>query len=109
MLRITNEAGQTFRVRCVRKGQRYGLHDCLVHDGDEPLVEFTAVTPGPRCAPACYFVARYPAGVVLRWPDGEGLLLHGRALAWGFGPDQVQQVQGWLRDRCPRCTAPPCR
>ena len=84
MLHITNEAGQTFRARCVRKGDRYGLNGCLVHDGDEPLVEFSDVTPG---AAGRHFVVRYPAGVILEWPEGEGLLLHGRALAWGLGPD----------------------
>ncbi len=96
MLHITNEAGYTFRARCVRKGDRYGLHDCLVHAGDEPLVEFTDATPG---APAAghHLVARYPAGVVLRWPDGEGLWLCGPSLAWRLGPAQVRQVQEWLR------------
>ena len=105
MLHITNEAGQTFRARCVRKGDRYGLNGCLVHDGDEPLVEFSDVTPG---AAGRHFVVRYPARVVLEWPEGEGLLLHGRALAWGLGPAQVRQVQGWLRGCCPACAAPPC-
>ena len=46
MLHVTNDAGRTFRVRCVRRGDRYGLHDCLFHDGEEPLVEFTDVTRG---------------------------------------------------------------
>jgi hypothetical protein len=101
MLHITNEAGCTFRVRCVRKGQRYGLNDCLVHDRDEPLVEFTDVTPGAPAACGHHFVARYLAGAVLHWPDGEDLWLHGRALAWRLCPAQVRQVQGWLRDRCP--------
>ena len=63
------------------------------------------MTPG---AAGRHFVVRYPAGVILEWPEGEGLLLHGRALAWGLGPAQVRQVQGWLRGCCPACAAPPC-
>ncbi len=99
MLLITNDAGRTFRVRCVRKGDRYGLHDCLFHDGEEPLVEFTDVTRGGAAdRPAeAHFFARYPAGVILRKPDTEDLWLYGRTLAWRLGPAQVRQVRDWLR------------
>jgi hypothetical protein len=41
---VTNEAGRSFNIRLVRKGDRYGLNDCLTHDKDEPLVEFYDAT-----------------------------------------------------------------
>jgi hypothetical protein len=42
--RVVNGSGRTFNVRLVRKGDRYGLNDCLVHDKDEPMVEFYDAT-----------------------------------------------------------------
>jgi len=30
----------TFRIKLVLRGERHGLRDCLVHDQDDPLVEF---------------------------------------------------------------------
>jgi hypothetical protein len=104
MLYVTNEAGRTFRVRCVRKGQRYGLNDCLFHDRDEPLVEFIDVTPDlePRPLGDHFFMARYPAGLILQKPDGEDLWLYGRTLAWRIAPAQVRQVRDWLgASECP--------
>jgi hypothetical protein len=102
VLQITNEAGRTFRVRCVRKGERYGLNDCLCHDRDEPLVEFTDVTPGLESRPSAdrFFMARYPAGRILQRPDGEDLWLYGRTVAWRLGPTQVRQVKDWVRNSC---------
>jgi hypothetical protein len=31
---------EKFNVRIVRKGDRFGRNDCLVHDDDRPMVEF---------------------------------------------------------------------
>jgi hypothetical protein len=42
--RVTNAAGRPFNVRLVCRGGRYGLNDCLVHDEDDPLVEFWDAT-----------------------------------------------------------------
>ncbi len=38
--RVVNSADYAFNVRLVRKGDRYGFDDVLVHDRDEPLIEF---------------------------------------------------------------------
>ena len=36
LLQVQNEAGRRFQVRCIRRGERYGLNGCLVHDSDDP-------------------------------------------------------------------------
>jgi hypothetical protein len=96
-LAITNEAGRCFEVRRIRKGDRYGLNGCLVHDGDEDLIEFQDVTPGQASlSPERHFVARYPARVILRREEGAGLWLYGRTLAWRIEPDEVRRVRDWL-------------
>ena len=42
--RVVNDKGRAFNVRLVCKGSSYGLNDCLVHDKDEPMVEFYDAT-----------------------------------------------------------------
>jgi hypothetical protein len=42
--RVTNDKGRAFNVRLVRKGDRYGLDDKLVHDKDEPVIEWWDAT-----------------------------------------------------------------
>ena len=72
--RVVNAAGLTFNVRLVRKGDRYGLDDCLVHDKDEPLVEFWDATyeNDPRFTTGLgQFVSRYFLST-LTDEDGNG-------------------------------------
>ena len=35
-----NERGQPWTIRILEQGDAYGLDDCLIHDKDEPTVEF---------------------------------------------------------------------
>lgn len=37
---VTNATGRSFEVHVVAQGDRYGLHDSLVHRDRDPLVEF---------------------------------------------------------------------
>ena len=60
--RVVNDTGRAFNVRLVRKGDRYGLDDCLVHDKDAALIEFWDATyeNDPRFSPGLgQFVSRY--------------------------------------------------
>jgi hypothetical protein len=73
--RITNEAGLSFNVRLVRKGDRYGLNDCLTHDKDEPLVEFYDATYEQDARfdlGRGQFVARYCLDTLTGKPGGYG-------------------------------------
>jgi hypothetical protein len=72
--RVVNDAGRAFNVRLVRKGDRYGLDDCLVHDKDEPMIEFWDATyeNDPRfTAGLGQFVSRYFLAT-LTGQDGYG-------------------------------------
>ena len=82
--RIVNEAGRAFNVRLVRKGDRYGLNDCLVHDKDEPLVEFWDATyeTDARFTPKFgQFVSRYCLGT-LTGGGPRGIALCGHVPEW---------------------------
>lgn len=35
-----NEQGKPLFAKTINKGEKYGLNDCLVHDENEPLIEF---------------------------------------------------------------------
>jgi hypothetical protein len=97
ILRIVNEAGRCFEVRCIRKGDHYGLHDCLIHNEDEPVIEFQDITPEEtNLTPEPHFIARYPAATILQRPDHVGLWLYGYNMAWRIGGDEVQQVREWI-------------
>jgi hypothetical protein len=92
--RVVNDKGRTFNVRLVRKGDRYGLNDCLVHDNDEPLVEFWDATyeNDPRFTPGLgQFVSRYCLGI-LAGKDEDGYYGYGRGSA---GLDLCGHVSEW--------------
>lgn len=59
--RVINDAGRAFNVRLVRQGDRYGLDDCLVHKGEDPMIEFYDATyEGTKdFGPRGQFVSRY--------------------------------------------------
>lgn len=97
--RVINHRGTPFNVRLVRKGDRYGLNDCLVHDCDEPLVEFWDATleHDPRFTPGLgQFASRYYLGT-LTGKDGWssppsracGLSLCGHVPEWTVTSDNV--------------------
>lgn len=58
---VTNDSGRSFNVALVRKGDRYGLDDCLTHEKDDPMVEFYDATyAGTKdFGPLGQFVSRY--------------------------------------------------
>lgn len=59
--RVTNSQGRTFNIALVRKGDRYGLRDCLTHDKADPMIEFYDATyeNDPKFGDRGQFVARY--------------------------------------------------
>lgn len=82
--RIVNDKGRAFNVRLVQKGDRHGLRDCLVHDKDDPLVEFWDATyeHDPRFSPGLgQFASSYYLTTLCRHPL-VGLDLCGHEPAW---------------------------
>jgi hypothetical protein len=45
VLELSNADMGAFRLRLLRKGEQYGLHHRLVHDKDEPVLEFYGPVP----------------------------------------------------------------
>ena len=97
--RVVNNAGRAFNVRLVRKGDRYGLDNCLVHDKDDPLIEFWDATyeHDARFTPGLgQFVSRYFLAT-LTGQDGfggdrrgsSGIDLCGHVAAWKVTGDNV--------------------
>ena len=74
--------GVAFLVRAVRKGERYGVEDRIVHDKDDPLLEFYDLRfVGTAFGPRGQLVARYNAETLACHLDG-GLCLHGGVPEW---------------------------
>jgi hypothetical protein len=113
--RVVNDKSRVFNVRLVRRGDRYGLNDCLVHDKDDPLVEFWDATYelDPRFTLGLgQFVSRYFLGT-LTGKDGysghdrrvqpRGIALCGHVPEWtvtsGNVVDAIAAVEAAL-DRC---------
>lgn len=79
--------GRPFTMRLVRKGQGYGRDLQVIHDRDEPLVEFYDAQhsfKGERGAEFGQFVSRYYLSTLLRGhaADSAGLCLDGGVPAW---------------------------
>ena len=86
---ITNASGPyawsdlAWTARLVETGDRYGLNDCLVHDDDEPLIEFYDLRFTENFGPRGQFVSRYYLSTFLDViAAGSGLDLDGGIPAW---------------------------
>lgn len=87
-----------WNVRLVRQGGRYGRQDCLTHRDDEPLVEFyDARQDATKFGPRGQFVSRYNATTILCFAAGRGLALDFGVPAWTVTPEEMAQVQTWVR------------
>lgn len=90
---VKNDRGIEFRVRVVRKGERYGRADSLMHQKDDPLVEFFDVAHNNQ------FVSRYSASTLLADPSSAGLLLDGGSPErWYLDRDALRAVWEHLTD-----------
>jgi hypothetical protein len=103
MIQVTNRDGVIFNVRIVRKGDRYGLEDCLVYDEtdrffheNDPMVEFyDARQDVKRFGERGQFVSRYSLSTFMEHTGG--LDLHGGILAWKISAGNVLDVKIWLK------------
>jgi len=83
----------TWAVRIVEKGDKYGLKDCLTHEGDEPLVEFYDTRY--EHTDLGQFVSRYFLETLI---DGEGgLNLQGGVPMWSINEPCMNRIRDWLR------------
>jgi len=86
---------EKFNVRIVNNGQRYGATGSLVHDKDDPLVEFY----DSRYPHTDYgqFVSRYYASTLLEG-ENRGLCLDGgNADSWSVSADGMTLVRAYLK------------
>ena len=88
------------QVRVIVKGENYGLNATLVHDKDDPLVEFYDLRH-PRDRPGLIngqFISRYYLSTLLRKNQDPlaGLCLEGRVPAWTVSARQMVHVRAFL-------------
>lgn len=79
-------------VRIIRKGDRYGLNNCLTHDKPDSIVEFYDTSDKEQ------FVSRYYVSTILGIKDGVGLMLDGGYSAWNLDGESVDSVKDWLKN-----------
>lgn len=83
-------------VRLVQPGERYGLNDCKLNEG-QTLVEFyDASYAGDEFGPLGQFVSRYEIGELRRHGRGVGLVLHGGVPVWSLSAAASDRVLDWL-------------
>lgn len=85
LIRVTNAAGRSFNIVLVCKGDRYGLNDKLVHNQNEPMIEFWDATyenDSRFTKGRGQFVARYDLETLSRRTPMYGLDLYGGEPAW---------------------------
>ena len=91
-----------FNVRIVRKGDKYGLNNCLTHDKDEPMVEFYD-NRYPHTEHG-QFVSRYYVATILgtdRYGSGEGGLCldGGNRDQWTVSAQDMDTVREYLKNQ----------
>ena len=102
--RVTNNAGRSFNVLLVSRGDRYGLNDKLTHDKDDPLVEFWDATYEDDerfTLGRGQFVSRYYLSTLTDRSSRAGLDLCGHEPAWKVTAknvaDVLEAIKCWQR------------
>ena len=92
---VTNSNGDDFNVRIVRKGDRYGLNGCSVHNETEALVEvYDAEYPHTEFG---QFVSRYYISTLINGKSrNTGINLEGSAPKWRIDAHNWSKVIAWL-------------
>lgn len=99
MIKVINDGGRPWTARLVFKGMAYGLDFKLVHDKDEPLVEFYDARH--EHTPYGQFVSRYYAETLLEgYEKGRtagGICLDGGVPSWNLSGAALGRVLDWVR------------
>lgn len=103
---VENDSGRRFNVRLVRRGDRFGLNDCLTHGDarspirarlaehhDGAMIEFYDATYAgrPEFGPRGQFVSRYYLGTLAE-DAGRGLDMHGGVPEWKINGTNVRDA-----------------
>lgn len=87
-----------FNVRILRKGEKYGLEDCLTHKERKLLVEFYDYRyRDDKEWKRGQFVSRYYAETLLKHDLNFGLSLDGGVPEWTVSAESMREILAWLR------------
>lgn len=91
---IKADNGIVFNVVILEKGDKYGLNNVLVHDKDQPLVEFYDSTH--KFTEHGQFVSRYYIDTIVN--SNSGLNLHGGEPNWQIDSESMNIVRTFLKN-----------
>jgi len=94
-LKVTNSNGLSFNVHIIRKGDRYGRTNSLIHDEDKMLVEFYDTRYAHTSLGQ--FVSSYYADTILDCEPHTGLDLDSGIPSWTVDGDAMDVVIEWLQ------------
>lgn len=91
LLRVINADGRAFNVRVLQPGDKFGMDDCLTHEGETVIEFYDATYEGARFGPRGQFVSRYyVSSLDTDWiRKGTGLDLHGGEPVWKLTAENV--------------------
>jgi hypothetical protein len=89
------KTGQSWVVRLIQRGDGYGKQDAVMHEDDEPLVEFFDTRY--EHTDLGQFVSRYFRRTLLESEAG-GLCLQGGVPSWTVHSDCMARVRLWLKN-----------
>ena len=87
--KLFNDEGSKIKVCLIKRGEKYGLNNCVTHNETEPLIEFY----DPR-----HFVRRYYLSTILEIEPGQGLCLEGNRYGYlAIEGDCLDKVKKWVK------------
>jgi len=92
-----------FTVRILRKGEKYGLNDCLTHNEELPMIEFyDARHKDNQEWKRGQFISRYDSDTLLGETKPNRMLdLYGGEDEWTIYPDDLRRIYCWLYHQLP--------
>lgn len=85
---------QSYKVRVVQKGDRFGRNHVLTHDKADPMVEFYLSNEGTDRDD--YFISRYYLSTFRDIPYRQGLCLDGGQREFDLDKFDIAFVKAWL-------------
>ena len=101
ILKVITDKDRPFTVKIIRKGDAYGLNDCLTHDDEQgfgSMVEFYDASQNPaHFDPEGQFVSRYYISTIMEgvYAD-QGLCLDGGIPVWAIDRITMREVRNFL-------------
>lgn len=87
-----------WKIRVVKKNERYGLNYRIVNNSMDPIIEFYDMTQDEEAFPIGQFVSSYFWSTLSKQDFSKGLSLYGDVKSWTLTSESMNEIIKWLKN-----------